>query len=82
MPFALVAACRQSSAVTTRRAFIRGLLAGVLVMVAIDSLQWLLSPEHHPLAAEPRRFLVIARGSLAVLGAIWMTRGVVAPPPE
>ena len=51
-------------------------------MVAIDSLQWLLSPENHPLGSEARRFLVIARGSFALLGAIWMTRGVVgvAPP--
>ncbi len=61
---------------TRRRAFVRGLLAGMLVMLASDALRWILSPAMHPSASSLRHGLAAAQGVLALLGAIMLARNI------
>lgn len=61
---------------TRRTVFIRGMFAGMLVVFAAQSGNWLLTPAAHPDASELRRWGVALQVVIGLAGAIWLTRGM------
>ncbi len=63
---------------TRREIFVRGMIAGILVGLVLQAVNWLYSA--HPEASDFRRLTVIAQAVLSALGAIWLTRGIPGEP--
>jgi hypothetical protein len=61
---------------TPRATFVRGLLAGMALVLAVQALHWLGTPEAHPFVSSSRRTLMGLQAIAGILVAIWMTRGI------
>ena len=59
---------------TNRNSFVRGVIAGCLVMVAADAVVWMLTPTSHPGATALRQWLTLLQVGVGVVGAIWLVR--------
>jgi hypothetical protein len=63
---------------TRRQIFVRGTIAGILVGLMLQAVNWLYSA--HPEASDFRRFTVIVQAVLSAIGAIWLARGIPGEP--
>ena len=63
---------------TRRQIFVRGMIAGILVGLMLQAVNWLYSA--HPEASDFRRFTVIVQAVLSAIGAIWLARGIPGEP--
>ena len=63
---------------TRRQILMRGLVAGLLIGLAAQAANWLLSA--HPNASEGRRIAVVLQAAFSVIGAIWLARGIPGEP--
>lgn len=63
---------------TRRQIFIRGIVAGLLLGLVAQAVNWLFSL--HADASDARRMAVVAQAVLCALGAIWLARGIPGEP--
>jgi peptidoglycan biosynthesis protein MviN/MurJ (putative lipid II flippase) len=58
----------------SRNSFYWGMVAGMLVSVAAQAGNWLITPMSHPNASTARLYGVIAQGLLCLAAALWLVR--------
>lgn len=63
---------------TRRHIFLRGMVAGLLLGLIGQAMNWLYSA--HPDASELRRLAVIAQAVGSAIGILWLARGIPAEP--
>lgn len=63
---------------TRRQIFVRGMIAGILVGLVAQAVNWLHSA--HPDASDFRRLAVIIQAVLSAIGALWLARGIPGEP--
>lgn len=57
-----------------RKAFDRGLLAGILIVIALDAVYWFIST-WQPNTSRTQTVLVIAQAIVSIVGAVWLLLG-------
>ncbi len=57
-----------------RKAFDRGLLAGILIVLALDAVYWFIST-WQPATSRIQTMLVVVQALLCILGAVWLLLG-------
>jgi type II secretory pathway component PulM len=57
-----------------RKAFDRGLLAGVLIVVALDAVYWFIST-WRPDTSRVQTILVAIQALVSIVGAVWLLLG-------
>lgn len=57
-----------------RKAFDRGLLAGILIIIALDAIYWFIST-WQPDTSRLQTILVIVQALVSIVGAVWLLLG-------
>ena len=63
---------------TRRQIFIRGIVAGLLLGLVAQAVNWLFSA--HADASDARRMAVMLQAMLSAIGAVWLARGIPGEP--
>lgn len=63
---------------TRRQVFVRGIVAGLLLGLIYQAVNWLYSG--HPDANEIRRIAVIAQAIVSAFGVLWLAHGIPGEP--
>ena len=67
---------------TRRHAFVRGGMAGGLLIVAADAVNWFITPAAHPDAGPVHFWLTVAQAVVGVVGAAWLAHTIPGEPAE